>query len=81
MSAENKRQIYVPPGFAHGFVTLTDAAVCYKVSAYYNHAGDSSVNWNDPDIGIEWPIHDPNLSDKDRLAPRLKDIPRDKFCF
>ena len=75
LSAENKRQLYAAEGFAHGFcVTSEDAHVLYKCTALYVQQEDAGVLWNDPDIGIQWPIDDPILSDKDRQAPRLKDI-------
>lgn len=75
LSGENKRQLYIPEGFAHGFcVTSDDAHVLYKCTALYVGSEDAGVLWNDPDIGIEWPVEAPILSDKDRSAPRLKDI-------
>ncbi len=76
LSAENKKQLYVPPGFAHGFCVLSDVAeMSYKCTALYEPKEDAGVLWNDPDIGIEWPIQDPLLSPKDEAAPRLKDLP------
>lgn len=73
LSAEKGNQLWVPPGFAHGFLTLSDTAdVLYKASAYYDPACERSVAWNDPDIGIEWPAESrPLLSPKDADAPRL----------
>jgi len=76
LSAENKKQLYVPPGFAHGFCVLSDVAeMSYKCTALYEPKEDAGVLWNDPDIGIDWPIQDPLLSPKDEAAPRLKDLP------
>lgn len=75
LSAENKRQMYVPEGFAHGFcVTSGDAHVLYKCTTLYVPEEDAGVLWNDPDIGIQWPVDEPVLSEKDSNAPRLKDI-------
>ena len=75
LSAENKQLLWVPPGFAHGFYVLSDTAeVCYKCTTYYQPAHDRSLAWNDPDIGVAWPLHgEVGLSDKDRQAPRLRD--------
>jgi dTDP-4-dehydrorhamnose 3,5-epimerase len=68
LSAENKRQLWIPEGFAHGFyVTSEEAEFVYKCTDYYNPKAEHSILWNDPDIGIEWPIVGSNvfLSDKD----------------
>ncbi|MCS7060617.1 MAG: dTDP-4-dehydrorhamnose 3,5-epimerase [Anaerolineae bacterium] len=74
LSAENGRMLYVPPGFAHGFCVLSDAAgVLYKVTAEWNGPLEAGVLWNDPDLGIEWPIKKPILSAKDAALPRLTD--------
>jgi dTDP-4-dehydrorhamnose 3,5-epimerase len=75
LSAENWRQLLVPIGFAHGFVTLVpDAEVLYKTTAVYSQAHDRGLAWDDPDIAIDWPVPagGPTLSDKDRRWPRLK---------
>ena len=75
LSAENKRQFYVPPGYAHGFAVLSDTADFeYKCTDYYDPADEGGIIWNDPDIAIDWPISNPVLSDKDRVLPRLKDL-------
>lgn len=75
LSAENKRQFYVPPGYAHGFAVLSASADFeYKCTDYYDPADEGGIIWNDPDIAIEWPIEQPILSDKDRRLPRLKDL-------
>ena len=78
ISAENWTQIWVPKGFAHGYVTLEpDTEVIYKVTALYAPANDRGILWNDPALAIEWPV-DPGsvvLSDKDKVLPRLADLP------
>lgn len=77
LSSTNKRQLWVPPGFAHGFlVTSEDALFCYKVTDFYNPTTDTSIRWDDKDIGIEWPsISDISLSKKDLAGVMLKDLP------
>ncbi|UXI00545.1 dTDP-4-dehydrorhamnose 3,5-epimerase [Photobacterium sp. TY1-4] len=74
LSAENKRQLWVPEGFAHGFyVTSDEAEFVYKCTDYYNPQAEHSILWNDPDVGIEWPIQsDVILSDKDKQGLLLK---------
>ncbi len=74
LTEENKRMLWVPVGFAHGFCALTDNAdLVYKCTALYDPKSDRSILWNDPDLGIPWPIAAPLLSPKDAAAPRLKD--------
>jgi dTDP-4-dehydrorhamnose 3,5-epimerase len=74
LSAENKRQLLIPKGFAHGFLTLTDdVEVQYKVDHLYAPECDRGIIWNDPTIGIEWPVVTPILSTKDEMAPFLAD--------
>lgn len=76
LSAENKRQAYVPPGLAHGFCVLSESALfTYKCTDFYRRDVEFGVAWNDSDIGIAWPIASPLLSAKDQAAPRLADIP------
>ncbi len=76
LSDENKRQLYVPEGFAHGFcVTGERALVAYKCTAFYNPTADNGVLWNDPDLGIDWPTQTPILSPKDSGRLPLKAIP------
>jgi dTDP-4-dehydrorhamnose 3,5-epimerase len=76
LSAENKRQFYVPPDFAHGFlVTGEDALFFYKCTDYYAPSAEGIVLWNDPEIGIEWPTDAPTLSERDGKAPPLREIP------
>lgn len=76
LSGDNHKQLWVPPGFAHGFLTLTDSAdLLYKVTEYYSPEHDRCVRWDDPDIGIDWPDVGiaPLLSPKDADAPLLRD--------
>ncbi len=78
LSAENGAQLWVPEGFLHGFCTLTEnVEFLYKVTGYYSPEDDGGVIWNDPDIGIEWPVDagGPVLSGKDAELPRLRDLP------
>ena len=76
LSAENCKQLFVPAGFAHAFLTLEDdCRVAYKVDAYYSAEADGGLAWNDPAIGIDWPIDGPPiLSDKDARLPRLEEL-------
>jgi len=72
LSAENKRQLYVPPGFAHGFVvTGEEALVHYKCTDYYHPEAEGTIRWDDPAIGIDWPVETPTLSEKDAAGTRL----------
>ena len=75
LSADNQRQVWVPPGFAHGFVVLTDFAdFLYKTTDYYAHEHERCLKWDDPAVGIEWPVEgDPLLSAKDRDGKALAD--------
>ncbi len=69
LSGENKKQLYVPEGFAHGFLTLVDnTLINYKCSNYYHSDSETSILWNDPDLDIDWGLNDPILAEKDRLA-------------
>jgi dTDP-4-dehydrorhamnose 3,5-epimerase len=75
LSSENHHQLWVPPGFVHGFcVTSERAEVEYKCTDLYDPGGELGVVWNDPDIGIDWPVKEPVLSGKDAAAARLKDV-------
>jgi dTDP-4-dehydrorhamnose 3,5-epimerase len=75
LSEENLKQMYIPPGFAHGFCVLSEQAdVLYKCTDVYTPGDEYGIAWDDPDIGIEWPRLDYLLSDKDQRYPRLKDI-------
>ena len=72
LSDANKRMLWVPPGFAHGFCAMEDGSdLVYKCTTLYDPTSDRAILWNDPEIGIEWPIEEPVLSGKDAKAPRL----------
>ena len=80
LSAENHRQMYIPEGFAHGFLVLSDSALFhYLCTSEYAPEYDAAVAWNDPDIGIKWPREPRSVSEKDRQAPLLGDIPADRL--
>ena len=80
LSAENLRQLYIPEGFAHGFlVTAETALVSYKCTAPYAPEHERSLRWDDPEIGIVWPLGNPLLSDRDQNAPLLSATPADHF--
>lgn len=82
LSAENKRQLFIPRGFAHGFITLTDdVEVQYKADNYYAPDCDGNIRWDDPEIGVEWPIQPVILSDKDRTAPLLSERTNLNFVY
>ena len=81
LSADNMRQLMVPPGFGHAFATLSDVAeVHYKCTGLYAPASEGSVRWDDPELAIEWPYRDPVLSGKDAAAPSLSEY-RDRPAF
>jgi dTDP-4-dehydrorhamnose 3,5-epimerase len=74
LNAENKRRLYVPPGFAHGFATLTDVAeVQYKQTGFYTPSSEGTLVWNDPQIAITWPLSDPVLSKRDQNGMSLRE--------
>ncbi|MEO3712139.1 MULTISPECIES: dTDP-4-dehydrorhamnose 3,5-epimerase [Roseateles] len=78
LSADNHRQLWIPPGFAHGFLVLSESAdFLYKTTNYYAPQAEGALAWNDPTVGIEWPLEGltPQLADKDARAPRLQDAP------
>ncbi len=75
LSAEEHKMLYIPPGFAHGFYTLSrEVEILYKVTREYNKAHERVIRWDDPSLGIVWPHSKPKLSDKDRDAPSLADV-------
>ncbi len=82
LSSENCRQLFIPEGFAHGFCVLSDDAVfCYKCSDFYAPHDEGGILWSDPDIGIEWLVKEPIVSEKDAKYPRLKErTPEQLFC-
>ena len=74
LSAENKRMVFIPRGFGHGFVTLTDdVEFCYKVDNLYSRECDRGIRFNDPEIGVDWGVIEPVLSQKDTTSPMLRD--------
>ena len=75
LSAQSFRQAYIPPGFAHGFCVLSESAeMAYKCTEFHDPSDEIGIVWNDPEIGIAWPVAEPILSDKDRIAPRLAEV-------
>lgn len=75
LSGDNKRQFWIPPGFAHGFVTLSEEADFeYKCSDYYDPCDEGCIKWNDPNLNIDWPLDNPVLSDKDGKAKNMDDF-------
>jgi len=76
LSEENKQQLFIPAGFAHGFQVVSETAdVEYKCTDYYDPAGESGVRWNDPDLAIAWPVAEPLVSEKDQVLPLLSELP------
>ena len=75
LSVDNQRMLWIPPGFGHGFLVLSESAdFLYKTTAYYNPQGDRGIRWDDPEIGVRWPLYGPTtLSVKDKVLPLLKD--------
>jgi dTDP-4-dehydrorhamnose 3,5-epimerase len=75
LSDQNNRMIFIPPGFAHGFVALSeDAHLLYKCTEEYDPVLDGGIRWNDPDIGVRWPVQEPIVSDKDKSLPFLREL-------
>lgn len=80
LSGKNKRQVYVPPGFAHGFCVVSEECLfSYKCTDFYNPRTEMTLSWNDPEIGIKWPIENPVLSEKDAKGLRLAEIPKERL--
>lgn len=80
LTAENHRHFWIPEGFAHGFCVVSPfATFSYQCTALYDHQADAAIRWNDADIGIDWPLGAPLLSDKDSRAPFLKDVPAERL--
>ena len=80
LSTENKRQFFLPPGFAHGFLVLSEMALFhYKCTDYYSPKAEQGFRWDDPEVGIKWPVENPILSQRDAAAPRLKALPPEKL--
>ena len=75
LSDQNKRQLFIPAGFAHGYCVLSDTAlVTYKCSTFYSPDDEKGILWNDPDLDIKWPMKDPLVSAKDQKLPMLKSV-------
>lgn len=82
LSSENKRQLFIPGGFAHGFLTLSEEAlVLYKCTSLYNAKTDKTLLWNDPEVGIRWPIENPQLSEKDAAGKPLEYWRKAGLCY
>jgi dTDP-4-dehydrorhamnose 3,5-epimerase len=80
LSDENHQQLYIPPGFAHGFCVLSPSAdFCYKCTDFYHPENEHGILWNDPALNIAWPVSQPVLSNKDNQYPLLSEISRDHF--
>jgi len=80
LSAANKRHFWIPEGFAHGFAVLSEQATfLYQCTALYDAAADAGIRWNDGEVGVDWPLAQPSLSDKDAKAPFLADVPRERL--
>ena len=80
LSADNKRHFWVPEGFAHGFAVLSEqASFVYQCTALYDREADAGIRWNDAQIGVDWPLAQPSLSDKDQRAPFLADVPPERL--
>lgn len=80
LSGENHKQVYIPPGFAHGYCVKSETAIfLYKCTDFYNPETEHGIIWNDPDLNIDWPVNEPVLSTKDSKYPKLNNIPNDKL--
>ncbi len=80
LSSENRRQFYIPPGFAHGFLVLSETAMFhYKCTEFYSPKDEVTIRWNDPDVGIHWPVPEPIVSEKDTKGLLLKELPRNRL--
>lgn len=80
LTDRNHHQIWVPPGFAHGFVVLSETALLlYKLTAPYSPADETSIRWNDPTLAVKWPVHAPVVSGKDAVAPLLAELPPERL--
>lgn len=80
LTAGNKRQFWIPEGFAHGFCVVSEyATFVYQCTALYDRAADAGIRWNDAEIGIDWPVAEPLLSDKDQCTAFLADVPEERL--
>ena len=82
LSDRNRRQLFIPQGFAHGFCVLSETAhFLYKCSDFYAPDDEGGIIWSDPDIGIDWPVEDPIISEKDKQYPNLSDLTEEQLPF
>ena len=80
LSAQNRLQFFVPPGFAHGFAVLSETALfAYKCTELYSPKDEMTLLWEDPDVGVQWPVSEPALSEKDKKGLRLREVPADRL--
>jgi dTDP-4-dehydrorhamnose 3,5-epimerase len=80
LSEHNRKQLYIPPGFAHGFQVVSETALFfYKCTDYYSPGDEVAIRWNDPELAIPWPIEKPIVSAKDAKAPRLRELPEERL--
>lgn len=80
LSAENRLQFFVPPGFAHGFAVLSETALfAYKCTDFYSPKDELTLRWNDPEVGVTWPVSEPVLSEKDQRGLRLRELPAERL--
>ena len=79
LSGASHRGVYIPPGVAHGFAAHTDLVLWYMVDGYYDPADELGVAWDDPDLGVDWGVGDPVISERDRSNPRRVEIPTDRL--
>ena len=80
MSSENKKQFYIPPGFAHGFAVTSETALFhYKCTEFFSPKDEMALKWDDPDLNIPWPVESPTISERDAKGLRLRDIPENRL--
>jgi len=80
LSSDNKKQFYIPPGFAHGFAVTSETALFqYKCTEFYSQKDEMALKWDDPDLAIPWPVENPTISERDAKGSRLRDIPEDRL--
>ena len=80
LSDQNKHQFFLPAGFAHGFVVLSDTALCqYKCTEFYSAADEMTLRWDDPELGIDWPLKEPRLSERDAKGLPLRAVPLERL--
>ena len=80
MSSENKKQFYIPPGFAHGFAVTSETALFhYKCTEFFSQKDEMALKWDDPDLNIPWPVESPTISERDAKGLRLRDIPENRL--